>query len=145
MSDDPADRLRRAWSRLEPPAPADSWRDADPATRRAVGWLAAAWERVEPPAPVPLPRRRPAPGPARPLLAAAAVLLVAGLGAVLPHLLVRAGGATEATAAAAPPAADRPRLIATRPDRVELRAGTVHLTLLRPPAAPAGPDPTEAE
>lgn len=150
---DPLDDLRGAWHQLDAPPATRALHQEDERTQAAVRWMAEAWRQldvpfVEPPAGL---ARRPRLRLLRSsLLSAAAVLLVATLGLVLPHLLL--GGPVTTTVVQAPAqlepagipdpfvASPAPALLCTQPDRVQLRTGTVRLTLLR--SEPGSPETT---
>jgi len=151
---DPLAQLSQAWQELEAPAANRELEDEDPLTQEAVRWMAEAWSQLEAPAAVATaegrPRRR-----LRILRSAAravaAALLVRALALLFPH-----GDAPDPlvegppTAAGPPPptvaqppaqAANRPVLLATAEDRIEVRSGSVRLTLLQ--SAPVSRETTQ--
>ncbi len=151
MSDAPPDRLRSAWEELSPPPPFRELADEDAGTRASVAWLAEAYAAVTPAQPAAAPR---APRrqwrrwlPLLPLAAAAAFLLRAAAEPPLapepePALAAAAVAPAAAAEAVAPAAPSSPvELIASLPDRLELRSGPVRLTLLQPHGTPSQPQP----
>jgi len=133
---DPLDDLRARWNELEPP-PLEPGEPADAATRATLAWLRAAWTRAGVP---PVPRIAPGAStrfPWLPLASAAAAALVAALSA---------GVAFEAPPAERPavaPATEPVRVVASTPERLELRSGAVTLVLLPTPSDPPQPKPQE--
>ncbi|MBL7008656.1 MAG: hypothetical protein ISR76_06630 [Planctomycetes bacterium] len=148
---DPLDALRGAWDQLDAPPAVRELEQEDERTQAAVRWMAEAWRELGAPAAEP-----PAGMARRPrlrllrsaLLSAAAALLVAALGLFFPHLLLRGPTTTTVVQAPAEPASpgipeapvasSAPALLSTQPDRVQLRAGTLRLTMLR--AEPGSPE-----
>lgn len=139
---DPLDALRGAWSSLEAPDPTPEVGDAQ--TEAAVGWLREAWQAVEAPAPV-LPRElRRSPWQlrlvrARPVLAAAAVLVLCAVFLRGPRELALTPRVTEEMAQV-PDEPASPATLAPRREVVEgapedglvLEHGSVRLVLLDP-------------
>jgi hypothetical protein len=135
---DPLDELRRAWSALEGPDATPEGGDAQ--TETAVAWLRAAWGALVAPEPsVPARLRR---GPwrrrllrARPLLAAAGVLLLWALFQRGPQEAEPAAELVELAAApavTAPPASQRRVVVDAPEDGLVLEHGSVRLVLLDP-------------
>jgi hypothetical protein len=140
---DPLDALQRAFREWPPPGPTRSLADEDAATRRTVAWLAEALRAQEPARTAPLRRAAPRARQtllrdARPLAAAALLLLLLGV----PFLLLPERAPAPATpptpVTRAPPApppgpATAPGLVvAASRERIELRSGPVQLLLLTP-------------
>lgn len=157
----PAD-FERAYRELQPPPPHRELYEEDAATRASVTWLAQAWSALEAPA-SPASRLAPAARSAgsagRPairlrqlaLLGAAAAILALAFAPLFreasdpQHEPASARlAAAASSAAAAPIASTAPAIevLHAGRDRVELRSGTVRLTLL--PARASGRAVTSA-
>lgn len=144
-----AAELRALYRRLAPPPLADDASEADPDTARVVDWMQHAYRGLPvPPARLPRPARRLPSRRAAWLGLAAAAGLLALVGAALwrsrPPSDSPAPAPRVAWLPTEPPVAPSTavELLDVRPDRVELRAGTVRLVLLEPPTEPTTDDPS---
>lgn len=144
-----AAELRALYRRLAPPPLADDASEADPDTARVVDWMQRAYRGLAvPPATLPRPALRLAPRRSPRLVLAAAAGLMALAGAALWRALAPSVAPAETPRVARLPTEPPPapseavELLDVRPDRVELRAGTVRLVLLEPPTEPDTDDPS---
>jgi hypothetical protein len=155
-ADPPLDELRRAWSRIAPPAVQDDLAQSDERTRAAVEWMRSAWSRVEVPAPV-LPARsvrfRRAQRFVLPLAVAAGALVALGIWFALQRFapgvrpdvvsteIAQQSTTTEGTAPEEGSAflSSGVAVASLAADRLEVCSGSVCLILLTPDSAPKTP------
>ncbi len=128
---EPRDPLRDLWDAIEAPPAHRALADEDAATRAAVDWLQRALAQVRPTAAAPVTAMRLIPARRWPLrfaltAAAAALLLLARV------FMRETEPAALLTTADARPAADTVELLANDAQHLEMRSGSVRLTLLQP-------------